>query len=418
MEASAALATVRRPSPRVVAGIAWLSLTAAAFAAAAFAAVRLEPLPGPNEYNIPAWVARNFLDKWLYKTGELFRGRPSPEEQERYVRDFFLLSREVFALEERLSDAMARGGTDPALAAELRRVRDRRDRLENRVESIIEGRITAVAESEGLALRLAVLPDIVWPPVNMEFTTSPRTLAVSPRDRIALQGTTLLREDLTLEEVERLERRRLEEDGLSALAFPTSGVGAYPTIISFTGDYRSAVETAAHEWVHNHLYFFPLGVRYFESSDLRTLNESVADLAGREIAEAVMARWPVESLPPPERRPAPTVDVRAELRALRAEAESLLAEGRIEEAEALMEERRQHLAANGYFLRRINQAYFAFTNLYAGRAGSPAAVNPIGPKVDDLRRRTASLGEFLTLVRGFTSVADLDRALRERGAAP
>jgi hypothetical protein len=89
----------------------------------------------------------------------------------------------------------------------------------------------------------------------------------------------------------------------------------------------------------------------------------------------------------------------------------LLAAGRIEDAEALMEQRRQELADKGYFIRKINQAYFAYLNLYAGEAGSAAATNPIGPKVDALRGLSTSLRQFVDIVGGVTSVEDLDAAL-------
>jgi hypothetical protein len=95
------------------------------------------------------------------------------------------------------------------------------------------------------------------------------------------------------------------------------------------------------------------------------------------------------------------------------EVDGLLAQGRVDEAEALMEQRRREFAAEGYYFRKLNQAYFAFTNLYAGQAGDPSATNPIGPKVDELRRRSASLSDFLDRIGGVTSVADLDRRLAE-----
>jgi hypothetical protein len=93
--------------------------------------------------------------------------------------------------------------------------------------------------------------------------------------------------------------------------------------------------------------------------------------------------------------------------------DTLLAAGKIDEAEALMETRRQELAAQGYYIRKINQAYFAYLNLYAGEAGSPAAVNPIGPKVDELRKRTGSLERFVQVVGNVTSVPELDEALAQ-----
>ena len=48
----------------------------------------------------------------------------------------------------------------------------------------------------------------------------------------------------------------------------------------------ATVGTAAHEWVHHYLAFYPLGASYFRSQDLRTLNETVADVVGDEVAVA------------------------------------------------------------------------------------------------------------------------------------
>jgi hypothetical protein len=174
------------------------------------------------------------------------------------------------------------------------------------------------------------------------------------------------------------------------------------------------VEVAAHEWFHNYLFFSPLGFNYYASNDLRALNETIADLVAREVAREVLERWPLaEAAPAQPARPRsrPPADVGAELRSLRGEVEAMLAEGRIEEAEALMEQRRRELTTRGVYIRKINQAYFAFTNLYAGQAGSPGATNPIGPKVDELRRLSSSLRDFVRAVQGVTSVRELDQLL-------
>ena len=77
-----------------------------------------------------------------------------------------------------------------------------------------------------------------------------------------------------------------------------------------------------------------------------------------------------------------------------------------------MEERRQELADAGYFIRKINQAYFAYLNLYAGEDGSAAATNPIGPKIDELRQRTGTLRQFVDVIGDVTSVEELDAALQ------
>jgi hypothetical protein len=81
-----------------------------------------------------------------------------------------------------------------------------------------------------------------------------------------------------------------------------------------------------------------------------------------------------------------------------------------------MEQRRQELAARGFRIRKINQAYFAFLNLYAGAAGNPVATNPIGPKVDQVRQKLPSLKAFVDVIGEVTSVRDLDAALARLSA--
>jgi predicted mannosyl-3-phosphoglycerate phosphatase (HAD superfamily) len=69
-----------------------------------------------------------------------------------------------------------------------------------------------------------------------------------------------------------------------------------------------------------------------------------------------------------------------------------------------MEERRQFLEENGYFIRKINQAFFAFHGSYATGAGS---VSPIGDQLEDVRDNLDSLEDFLKIVGEFNQVSDL-----------
>lgn len=402
-----------RISVRAVAVGVWLTIVLASLLGASRIEYALDLRPGPNEYNVHAWEVRNFANKWLFLFGQRVHGKPSLEEENRILALFFETVRRVDELERRVSDAGRTGGVDSTLEAELAEALHQRERLGRQATATIEGRITAIAEREGLVRSIPVIGRLVWPPVNIEFTTSPRNLAISPRDRIELTGSTLLREGLNVAEVEAIEARREARDGVSALAFNTAGIGTYPAIVTYTTDYRRAVDIAAHEWMHNYLFFKPLGFRYYHSLDLRTMNETVADIFGKEIADAVIREWPLPGQDAPPTAPTqPAVDVNAELRQLRLEVEDLLALGRIEDAERLMEERRQSLAARGVYFRRLNQAFFAFTNLYAGEAGAPGAVNPLGPMLDELRARTDSLGDFIRLVEGFRSAGDLEAALQ------
>jgi hypothetical protein len=191
------------------------------------------------------------------------------------------------------------------------------------------------------------------------------------------------------------------------------GIAMYPAIIPQTRDYRSALHTIAHEWLHHYLFFTPLGRRYFDGGDVRTLNETVANIAGRELGDMVYERYP-----PPEVRSSTTqrepaqlrdaVDFTAEMRGLRRDVDTLLARGDVVEAERLMEEKRRYLEDNGHYIRRLNQAYFAF---YGSYADGPASIDPIGPKLAELRERSSDVTEFLRTARELTSLEELDAAL-------
>ena len=82
------------------------------------------------------------------------------------------------------------------------------------------------------------------------------------------------------------------------------------------------------------------------------------------------------------------------------EMEDLLADGEVEGAEAYMEERRRLFVAQGYNIRKINQAYFAF---YGSYATGPGATSPIGEQLRQLREESDSLKDFLDTVAQFGS---------------
>jgi hypothetical protein len=204
------------------------------------------------------------------------------------------------------------------------------------------------------------------------------------------------------------------------------GVGTYPSAVPLDVDYGHLLETVAHEWLHQYLFFRPLGSRYFRDPALATINETVADIAGRELGALAAERYPLSTTLPAEEEGLPAgqagagatptpgagIDFNQVMRELRLEVDRLLAEGKVAEAESLMEARRQFLADHGYYIRRINQAYFAFHGLYAD---TPASSSPIGPKLDELRRRSSSLGDFIRTAARITSEADLDRLLAGGG---
>jgi hypothetical protein len=365
----------------------------------------------PFRYDLAGWEVRHVLNRWLYKIGHLFDDGPSVEEENETLQRYFDLTADVVSLERQLAE-----GGNESLRSTLETQREEQQQLENKVEAILEKRVSSVVEDEGLTTSLPLFSNVrfVFPPLDFEFDQPPRVLVISPRERISYDRAILLRRGLTNEQVAALEEETAAT-GVSSLVVSISGIATYPSTVSEYASYENALETVAHEWLHQYLFFHPLGSRYFDNDTMRTLNETVANIGGREIADLVQQRFPLPQSTyataaegAPEE---PSIDFRAEMHELRLEVDSLLREGEIEEAEALMEEKREFLAENGFYIRKINQAYFAFHGLYGD---TPASSSVIGPKMLELRQLNPSLGDFIRSVADITSEDELDRLLAER----
>lgn len=360
------------------------------------------------EYHLWKWQADTFLGTVFSVAGI----GPDPGET---AGDESLLA--YFRLTSQIRAATDTGEPDLALVETLE---NERATYENDVERTIEQRIDEAIRGAGLQRTLPLFSGVrlTWPPVNFELTSPPRLLVRSPRDRIERAGDTLLKNDLSLGDIQRIEERTDDETTVS-LVISIGGLAAYPAIVRDDRTYGSILETAAHEWVHHYLAFYPLGRQWGKGGDAETLNETTAELAGREIAKLVNERYRVEFADGEDgrapARPADNIDFNAEMRELRLQVDGLLAEGKVAEAEAAMEAKRLYLNNNGITIRKINQAYFAFYGTYAD---SPQSSSPIGPKVNRVWELTGEVGAFLEAMRDVTSVADLDRviAVLERGA--
>jgi hypothetical protein len=373
------------------------------------------PLPnGADQFNSPGFVVRHAGVKFLWVAGSPFRDDLSRDEEDAKVARFFELNG-LIRDDERTAGDPASSAQDVASAsARLTSYRQERDELENRVERILEGRLTAVLEELGLTRN--AIEEVVWPPVSIEFQDPPSVLVRSPRAEIRKESEDLLQATLSIERVQQIEQGAEADGETSALVVRIGAIAMYPAIIPASSDYHGTLQTIAHEWLHHYLYFAPLGRRYYDSGKLTTLNETVANMGGAEIGDIMYERYPLASVDraaQPSAAPVqdPAIDFTAEMRGLRRDVESLLAQGRITEAEALMEEKREFLANHGYYIRRLNQAYFAFHGSYADTAGS---IDPIGPKLQHLREETGSVSSFIETARGLTSEQDLDAALAVR----
>ena len=318
--------------------------------------------------------------------------------------------------------------TDPSVVAapvayNLSETRDALAQLQPAVEAILQEQVAVVLADLGLGTGGAV-----FPPVSFHFSSLPDALIVSPRTVIRQDANIQLEPGSSLEEQIALEQAVERALDVSALVVPVGGIGTYPTMIQETTALDWVLETITHEWVHNYLSLRPLGLNYETTPELRTMNETVASLLGTEIGTGVLQRFYPELAPPvatpePEQQEAapaesaapaepPPFDFRAEMHTTRVRVDALLEGGKVEEAEAYMEARRELFYNEGHrYLRRLNQAYFAFYGAYADEPGGAAGEDPVGGAVRELRARSDSPREFLLRMAWMDSYGDLTRAL-------
>jgi hypothetical protein len=317
------------------------------------------------------------------------------------------------------SDQEQGEGTLREQLSELRLVVDQNQPV---VESIIQEQVTVVLADLGLGLG-----GKIFPPVAFKFTQLPLALIVSPREVIRQDANIQLNPNLTLDQRISLEEQVDRELNVSSLVVNIGGIGIYPTMVVESGSMSWVIETVAHEWVHNYLTLRPLGLNYETTPELRTMNETVASLLGVEIGRRVFERYYPELLSPEEESQTaipsssnepPAFEFRAEMHETRVAVDSLLAEGKVEEAEAYMEDRRQVFWDNGYRLRKINQAYFAFHGAYADQAQGPAGEDPVGEAVRELWSLSDSPVQFLRRMAWMNDFSDLEAALQELVTTP
>jgi hypothetical protein len=291
-------------------------------------------------------------------------------------------------------------------------------KLEPLAETILQNQISLTAAQLNLAF--AGQP---FPPVLYRTTPPPDALIISPREVIRQEADISISADLTIDEITALEENVDQNFNVSSLVVGIGGIGLYPTMVMRTTDINWLTEVVAHEWVHNFLTIRPLGISYLSSPELRIMNETAAALAGKEISRAVIEQFypaylptpaPVSSDPTPalksEPAQAPVFDFRSEMHTTRITVDGLLSEGKIEQAENYMEERRRLFWDNRYPIRKLNQAYFAFYGAYADTPGGAAGEDPVGAAVRSLRAQSASLASFLNRISWMWSYDQLQQA--------
>ena len=384
-----------------------------------------EEAAAPYRFDLVKWQAANFFSKWVHRLASALPwNSESLEERQHKVMEYFQRGQESSRLKGELEEASARTGDDASLRVKdleerLDEIRSRRNRLRNDIEETLEATISSVISEEGLG----AFGEFIFPPVDIRLTEPPKLLVTSPRDRIQRTHDVLLKSEIRVEQREEVEQKLLERSDLSALVVDIGGLATFPASLPNDQPLRWTLQTSAHEWLHHYFFFRPLGQNLSKSGDMQTLNETMANIAGREIGDRAfeMLGGRVEPEPLPRRESEETpkkddaFDFDAEMRETRLRVDELLAEGSVEEAEAYMEERRKLFLENGFNIRKFNQAYFAFHGTYAE---SPTSVSPIGDQLHRFRDLMPDLGAFIRTMSGVSSYQGFLDKLERREAQP
>ena len=372
---------------------------------------RVDGIVGDRAFSIVGWEIATLAERGA----ELVPGRrPVATATDVHLVDsYFAAVARVNRLEQRETQLLAAqpAGWETDLAgvrSELAAARRERTDRAAPARVVLEAQFAEAIEDLGLRRGLVeVRGTNGWPPLEVRitpaifftFTRLPLALSIGPRNRIAITYSALLDCDLDVPEREALEAQLDSRLNVVSIVTPIGGFAAYPSMIPHSAGLAASLNTIAHEWIHHYLAFRPLGWNYFASYDMRTLNETVADIAGREIAEEVRRRYypQLPEFAPPVRRaeparPADREDFPAAMRRIRRETEALLAAGDLGAVDRYLAEQRRRLADQGYYLRKLNTTYLAFFGSYSD------AGNPVEPGLRALRHRSPSLATFLDAI--------------------
>lgn len=285
-------------------------------------------------------------------------------------------------------------------------------------EAALQAVVAQAYRDGGLGQAQPVQVPGLFPPVLVTLTPPPNVLVIAPRTELRVESSAVL-QAMDVPAQEQLEASA-DSTGVSSLVAPIGGLATYPSMVLEDDSAQHVLASVAHEWLHQYLIFYPLGESYWSSQETREINETTAEMIGQEVGSQVatqlgLAPPPTSDTPAPAQQDAqpsrqrPAFNFRAFMRETRGHTEELLAAGQVDQAEAYMRAQRDELQQHGYYVRKLNQAYFALYGSYGeGFAASPR--NPIPDLLRSLRANSPSLGDFVVRVRGVTTVAQLREA--------
>ncbi len=387
-----------------------------------------------HQYGLVSWEFDNVFDKWTHRIWTVFPWTPTSEEDRREaLARYEALEAELRIAKGQLNRVTSTAEPDRAAIvsaqSEVGALIAERDAIRPAVEEFLEQIIAEIVRTDEIDL----VGSFVWPPVDFRIGDPPKLLVTSLRDEISRIEDVLIDPGISTDDMSNIENELVTDHDISAVVLQTGGLASYPNVIPTT-HLKRLVDVASHEWLHAYLTFHPLGMAYFSGGEIRSINETLADIFGREAGLMVYSEVTGEPFVPPTRPETASKvesngndeneDEAAEIvepgkfsfskfmNETRKLTDEMLADGLIDEAEEYMESRRVELLDHGYQIRKINQAYFAFHGTYAE---SPSSTSPIARYLWDLREQVDSVGEMVKLLMPLGSYEQFEELLVEKG---
>ena len=373
---------------------------------------RLSSIVKPYRFSVVKWESKAIpreATQWILGKHE------KADDQVQVVTQYFSFVERIKALKSEIKaiNAGTKQGDSASSEAELNKLEEERAALEGVVARIIRKQIKETLAEQGIfnPIDKYVRLKVSFPPLNFKLEKLPYLLVISPRDRIESMRQVTLQRSISLKEMEGIEAK-VDKLGVSSLVVELGGLSAtYPTLVTNEASLRFTIDSVTEEWLHHYLAFKPLGFLYLLDSigvsrnyEIATMNETLASMVSKEIGSIVCQRYYSQYENGAQQAVKPGFDFNREMREIRRAVDTYLAQGEIEQAEQFMEQKRQYLVSKGYYIRKLNQAYFAFHGTYAD---SPTSISPIGVELKKLRNQSASVKEFLDTAAAMTSRQDL-----------
>ncbi|MFC1955923.1 hypothetical protein ACFLWZ_05295 [Chloroflexota bacterium] len=379
---------------------------------------QLRSIAKPYHFNLVAWEFDNIFDV-IHKAFE--KRSENTEEGVDKVIEYFSTVGRIKSLRREIAAITAgdEQGDLAALEAELNKLERQSMPPSDAVEEVIERQVREVLSQQdifnplGKYLKLKV----GFPPLNFKLDDPIHLLVISPRDRIESMREILLLQHLAIDDMEDIEAG-VDKLDVSSLVVELGGFACYPSFVTNKGDLRFTIDAATEEWLHQYLTFKPLGFRYLldligisRNYEIATINETLVGIVSKEIGVIVYEKYYAQEDNSDNKPEAKGLkfDFDHEMREIRRAVDKYLAQGNIEQAEQFMEQKRQYLAENGYHIRKLNQAYFAFHGAYADK---PSSISPIGEELKKLRQQSDSMKDFFETVATMTSRQDLAESIK------